>query len=45
MCDHVPVSVCVPQEDLAPERDVRKAFVPVQAADRQHINPGRDNLR
>ncbi|CAG13234.1 unnamed protein product [Tetraodon nigroviridis] len=33
------------QDDSAPERDVRKGFVPVQAAARQHQNPGRDNLR
>lgn len=33
------------QDDLAPEKDVRKGFVPVQAATWQNINPRRDNLR
>eukprot|EP00066_Takifugu_rubripes_P024129 XP_011613395.1 PREDICTED: uncharacterized protein LOC105417972 [Takifugu rubripes] len=33
------------QDDSAPEKDVRKGFVPVQAAARQSLGLGRDNLR
>lgn len=44
VCNAVPLLSAF-QDDTAPEKDVRKGFVPVQAAARQHINPARDNLR